>query len=215
MARAMPRPPATPAPAVRRDAARTPRATTSPTTREPDAPAPRSAQPGPEEIRRIILETHERLAERTYYEVLGIERGASDAEVRQAHARLVRALHPGSCSGPEFDDIQEQRAAVFVRVEEAFEALRDLHVRAAYDKHLKLSKPETTPTPADDPARRPPNRLPPGKPSRRGSTPGSRGPRRYSRRRSTGTSSRRWSLSYRGSRVPSGPAHAAFSPVPT
>ena len=87
---------------------------------------PRSSRLSPDEVRRIILETHERLADRTHYEVLGIEREASDAEVRQAHARLVRALHPDACSGPEFDDLQEQRAAVFVRVGQAYEVLRDL-----------------------------------------------------------------------------------------
>jgi serine/threonine protein kinase len=102
------------------------------------------ARPGIEEVRRIILETHERLAERTHYEVLGIVREASDAEVRQAHARLVRALHPDACSGPELDDLQEQRAAVFVRVGQAYEVLRDLKARAAYDTHLKLWKPELT-----------------------------------------------------------------------
>ncbi len=131
-------------------------------------PGARTAPPaGPEEVRRIILATHERLAERTYYEVLGIEREASDAEVRQAHARLIRVLHPDACGGPEFDDVQEQRAVVFVRVEEAFEALRDLRVRAAYDKHLKVSRDEprspstgaTSATPGDTaPAERPSTR---------------------------------------------------------
>jgi hypothetical protein len=129
--------------------------------------APRSAKPGPAEVRRIILETHERLAERTYYEVLGIEREASDAEVRQAHARLVGALHPGACSGPDFDDVQEQRAAVFVRVEQAFEALRDLRVRAEYDKHLKLSKPELTSTTTSAASTTPGDNAPVDQPSTR------------------------------------------------
>ncbi len=111
-------------------------------------PGSGSPRPGPEEVRRTILEKHDRLAERTHYEVLGIERGASDAEVRQAHARLVRMLHPDACSGPDLDDLQEQRAAVFVRVGQAYEILRDLKARAAYDTHLKLWKPELTPPPS-------------------------------------------------------------------
>ncbi len=142
MARAMPpSPPPTPqsmARAMAPPAAVVPPAATAP-------PVPRGSRLSPDEVRRIILETHERLAERTHYEVLGIERQASDAEVRQAHARLIRALHPDAYSDLELDGLQEQRAAVFVRVGQAYESLRDLKARAAYDTHLKLWKPEPTP----------------------------------------------------------------------
>jgi tetratricopeptide (TPR) repeat protein len=50
----------------------------------------------------------------------------------------VRALHPDACSGPEFEDLQQKRAEVFVRVRQAFEVIGDLQARAAYDTHLKL-----------------------------------------------------------------------------
>ena len=121
-------------------------------------PQPVSAQPrscpspserrsdGSNEVRRIILETHAKLAHGTHYEVLGIEPNASDVEVRQASRRLIRLLHPDACGGPEFEDVQPQRAQAFVRVGQAFEVLHDLQVRAAYDKHLRLTRPDGGPT---------------------------------------------------------------------
>ncbi len=99
----------------------------------------------PAEVRRIILARYASLAQRTHYEVLGIGREASDAEVRQAHARLVRALHPDACRDPQLADLQAQREAVFVRVGQAFEILRDSRSRAHYDNHLRLWKPRPTP----------------------------------------------------------------------
>jgi hypothetical protein len=148
MARAMP-PPAAPTTPPFTGARTPPAGTANPPASAAAAPPPepRSSRLGPEEIRRIIVETHEGLATRTHYEVLGIGREASDAEVRQAHSRLVRALHPDACRAPELADLQAQREAVFVRVGQAFEILRDLEARAQYDNHLRLWNPRPSPPP--------------------------------------------------------------------
>ena len=34
------------------------------------------------------------MAKRDYYEVLGVERGASDAEIKSAYRRLAKKYHP-------------------------------------------------------------------------------------------------------------------------
>src|SRR5690606_36398553 len=60
-------------------------------------------------------------------EVLGLDRGASDAEVRRAYRRLARRYHPGLNPG------NEEAARRYAEVAEAFETLSDPDRRRAYD----------------------------------------------------------------------------------
>ena len=107
----------------------------------PHPPVATKAAPTPEEVRRLILETHESLAERDHFEILGITPGAPDAELRTAFARLARMLHPDACRDPILAEVSEQRVAVFARVREAYEALRDPRHRAEYEAELRRRKP--------------------------------------------------------------------------
>jgi len=61
-----------------------------------------------------------------YYKVLGVERGASDEEIKKAYRRLARKYHP---------DVSKEANAKekFQDVAEAYETLRDKEKRAAYD----------------------------------------------------------------------------------
>jgi DnaJ-class molecular chaperone len=61
--------------------------------------------------------------ERDYYEVLGVQRGASGAQIKRAFRALARELHPDVSSEPE----TEQR---FREVAEAYEILSDPERRA-------------------------------------------------------------------------------------
>jgi curved DNA-binding protein len=62
-----------------------------------------------------------------YYETLGVEPGAGDAEIKSAYRRLARKYHP---------DVSKEAGAEekFKAVNEAYEALRDPSKRAAYDQ---------------------------------------------------------------------------------
>ena len=66
--------------------------------------------------------------ERDYYELLGVSRSASDADIKRAFRTLARELHPDVSSAPD----AEQR---FKEVVEAYEVLSDPGRRATYDRY--------------------------------------------------------------------------------
>ncbi len=61
-----------------------------------------------------------------YYKILGVERSASDDDVKKAYRKLARKYHPDVSKEP---DAKEK----FQEVSEAYETLRDKEKRAAYD----------------------------------------------------------------------------------
>lgn len=68
------------------------------------------------------------MAKRDYYEVLGVGRGASEADIKKAYRRLARKLHPDVNPG---DKAAQKR---FQEVQEAYEVLQDAEKRRAYDR---------------------------------------------------------------------------------
>ncbi|MFZ5661534.1 MAG: DnaJ C-terminal domain-containing protein [Pseudomonadota bacterium] len=62
-----------------------------------------------------------------YYQTLGVEPNANEAEIKAAYRRLARRYHPDVSKEP---DAEEK----FKAVNEAYEALRDPQKRAAYDQ---------------------------------------------------------------------------------
>src|ERR1700704_6463386 len=68
------------------------------------------------------------MVKRDYYEVLGVARGASEAEIKKAYRRLARKLHPDVNPG---DKAAQKR---FQEVQEAYQVLEDEGKRRAYDR---------------------------------------------------------------------------------
>jgi tetratricopeptide (TPR) repeat protein len=122
---------------------------------EPVAPA--SAAPPPPALdpetfarRREILEAFTSLPLKNHFEVLGVEPGCTDAEVRQARAALVRRFHPDAHRDDRLADLHDMLTAIFIRVEEALEVLGDAKSRASYEARLGVVRrtPETRTGPA-------------------------------------------------------------------
>jgi len=64
---------------------------------------------------------------RDYYQVLGVQRGASDADIKKAYRKAARKFHPDVSKEANAED-------KFKQVQEAYEVLKDPEKRSAYDR---------------------------------------------------------------------------------
>ncbi len=62
-----------------------------------------------------------------YYAILGLQRGASEEEIKRAYRKLARKYHPDISKEPDAEE-------TFKEVAEAYQTLKDSEKRAAYDQ---------------------------------------------------------------------------------
>ncbi len=68
------------------------------------------------------------MAEKDYYKILGVDRDASEEEIKKAFRHLARKWHPDV--NPDNEEAEEK----FKEINEAFEVLKDPERRQAYDQ---------------------------------------------------------------------------------
>ena len=71
------------------------------------------------------------MSDRDYYEVLGVDKSASAADIKKAYRRLAMKYHPDRNNG------DKEAEAKFKEIGEAYEVLGDEQKRAAYDRFGK------------------------------------------------------------------------------
>jgi molecular chaperone DnaJ len=70
------------------------------------------------------------MAKRDYYEVLGLAKNATEAEIKKAYRRLAMKYHPDRNTGDQATSAEKS----FKEAKEAYEVLSDAQKRAAYDQ---------------------------------------------------------------------------------
>ncbi|MCX8053165.1 MAG: DnaJ domain-containing protein [Armatimonadetes bacterium] len=75
---------------------------------------------------------------RTYYEILGLPRDATPAQIRRRYKQLVRRYHPDVAAD------KETAHRLFLQIKEAYESLSDPVRRKAYDATLAMGQSRST-----------------------------------------------------------------------
>src|SRR5919112_4608646 len=68
------------------------------------------------------------MAKRDYYEILGVTRSASEAEMKASYRKLAMKWHPDRNPGDKDCEVK------FKEINEAYDVLKDDQKRAAYDR---------------------------------------------------------------------------------
>jgi curved DNA-binding protein CbpA len=82
----------------------------------------------------------EGLKAKTHFDVLGISRASTEAQVKEAYFKLAKRYHPDTQHEPALKDLAGQLEAVFIRIGEAYEVLRNPLSRASYEARLGPSR---------------------------------------------------------------------------
>jgi TolA-binding protein len=138
-----------------------PRAASPPPPAASDAPP----EPTPEEKahsaemeawRLEIADTFDGLKGKNHFEVLGIPRGSTEAQVKEAYFRQARRYHPDARQDPALTDLREKMDAIFIRLGHAFEVLRNTRARLSYEATLPARSSGSMPAVRDAPLAAPP-----------------------------------------------------------
>jgi hypothetical protein len=112
--------------------------------------------------RRIeILTAYDRIKTKNHFEVLGIQPGANDAQVKEAYFRLAKRFHPDTHHDPTLADLRDQLEAVFIRLGAAYDVLRNPRTRAGHEAELGARAPRVTVLPPQAPEAAPEPEPPP------------------------------------------------------
>jgi curved DNA-binding protein CbpA len=91
------------------------------------------------------MEAFENLRSRDHFETLGLTESATDSQLKEAYFRLAKRFHPDTHHDPALADLHDQIEAVFIRLGEAYEVLRNPRMRAAYEEALRSRRPRPEP----------------------------------------------------------------------
>jgi hypothetical protein len=75
-----------------------------------------------------------------HYEVLGLARSATPADVKRVYYAHARRLHPDRFRRDADEETRQRIDAAFARIAQAYDTLRDSALRAAYDLKLAQKK---------------------------------------------------------------------------
>jgi curved DNA-binding protein CbpA len=127
-----------------------------------DEPEPVETTEEQEAERRETLEFLQSLPSRNHFEVFGLTRECTGAELKRAHVALVKRYHPDMRRDAHLEDLHDVLEAIFIRVGEAWEVLGNEKSRAAYEARLgPIVRPPAEAEPPSQPEPSPEDAAPP------------------------------------------------------
>jgi curved DNA-binding protein CbpA len=101
------------------------------------------------ELRKEIRALAQKLPKMSYYELLGVELGVDDAEIRDAFFQCSRRFHPDRFFRKNLGPYGPLLTEIYKRIIAAHEVLRDPKLREGYDRTLcrtETAEPDTSPS---------------------------------------------------------------------
>jgi curved DNA-binding protein CbpA len=96
-----------------------------------------AANPKIIQLKEAILRDYARMENKNYYEILEVNRKASNEEIKKAYLRLVKSYHPDKFAHlPLGKDIMQKVSHIFQKIQIAYDTLSDSSSRASYDEAL-------------------------------------------------------------------------------
>jgi curved DNA-binding protein CbpA len=95
-----------------------------------------------ESMERLVEDVERRLhfyAAADHYEVLGLSRQSTTAEIKASYYHLAKKLHPDRHHHSEQNELRSQLETLFAHITQAYDTLTDPAQRAAYDERIKRS----------------------------------------------------------------------------
>jgi hypothetical protein len=111
----------------------------------PPPPPPTEAELALQARRQEVINAFDGLKAKNHFEVLGIPRASSEVQVKEAYFRNAKAYHPDMQRDPALADLKDKMEAVFIRLGEAYEILKNPKTRGAYESDLVARTPRTFP----------------------------------------------------------------------
>jgi len=84
--------------------------------------------------REAIQEAHAALAKQDHYQILGVEKTISPAELKKVYFKLAKRYHPDGYTGPDMADMKHVLETLFTKVNHAYETLSNDFKRNEYDR---------------------------------------------------------------------------------
>lgn len=119
---------------------------------EPPAPVPPKPVPVLHTPRELVLEMHRRLDWLSHYDLLGVSRKATEAEIEEAYRERSRLFDPSLKAHPELVDCWRQLTVLAKWLRVAYGVLSKPESRQAYDQKIE----EATRLASPDAGRKPP-----------------------------------------------------------
>lgn len=91
-----------------------------------------------QKAKKASREAHE--PHENYYDVLGVNRRATQEEIKAAYRSKMHDYHPDKHQGADYEWIRKESEKMTRKIQEAFDTLSDLKLRMEYNEKLKVQE---------------------------------------------------------------------------